>query len=250
MDSLRSIALVTGASSGLGAEFCRQLADRCDVIIGVARRLDRLQSLGMELAQKVEFHPLQADLTQLEGVAAVMEALRQKGPVNYLINNAGFSTFGAFPDLPVTGQRKMVDLHVDASLTLCRAAIPFMRDLGSGAIINVSSLAALVPASGLAVYAASKSFLNTFSQRLQGELEGTGIEVQALCPGYIHTEFHEALKPHGFDEGRVAPEMWMSPKAVVSASLAALGTGQVIVIPGEINRALVREELRKQLDAI
>ena len=125
-----------------------------------------------ELAGRAQVHPVEADLNTVEGVARAMEALRQKGPVDYLVNNAGFGTFGFFPDLGIEGQRDMVSLHIDASITLCRAAIPFMRERGRGHIINVSSVGAFLPSPGIAVYGATKAFLNFFSLALQAELDG------------------------------------------------------------------------------
>ncbi len=142
MSDHKITALVTGASAGLGTEFCRQLAQRCDAIIAVARRGERLAALADELADSVELHVVVADLGSIEGVARTMEAIRQQGPVDYLVNNAGFATFGQFAELPIDGQRGMVDLHIDATITLCRAAIPFMLEQGSGYIINVSSIGA------------------------------------------------------------------------------------------------------------
>lgn len=250
MSEHKITALVTGASAGLGAEFCRQLAQRCDVIIGVARRREPLAALAAELAGSVEMHLVEADLGTIEGVAATMEVIRQKGPVDYLVNNAGFSTFGHFTDLPIDSQRDMVSLHNDTSITLCRAAIPFMRELGGGHIINVSSVGAFVPGKGLAVYGATKAFLNYYSQALQAELTGTGIEVQALCPGYTRTDFHQPMKDAGFDHSRIPQEMWMSADEVVAISLAALGKGQVLVVPGEGNKALARMGLQQQLDSL
>ena len=132
MTGHKSTALVTGASAGLGVDFCRQLAERCDVIIAVARRRERLEQLAEELSGRAEVHPVEADLTTVEGVARTMEALRQQGPVDYLVNNAGFGTFGAFPDVdnaafaeyqtnfltPRMVQRVVVDgLSVDDAVT-------------------------------------------------------------------------------------------------------------------------------------
>ena len=250
MSEHKITALVTGASSGLGAEFCRQLAQRCDVIIAVARRGERLAALAEELADCVELHVVVADLGSIEGVARTMEAMRQQGPVDYLVNNAGYSTFGQFADLPIDSQRGMVNLHVDTSITLCRAAVPFMRERGGGTIINVSSIGAFLPGKGLAVYGATKAFLNCYSQALQAELADTGIEVQALCPGYTRTDFQAPLVEAGFDSSRIPDEMWMNADEVVAASLAALGSGQVLVVPGEANQALVRMGLQQQLDAL
>ncbi len=243
-------ALVTGASSGLGAEFCRQLAARCDRIIAVARRREPLQQLAADLARQTEVRPVAADLCTVEGVTRVVEALRQQGPVDYLVNNAGFSTFGQFADLGIDRQRDMLSLHADATITLCRAAVPFMRERSRGYIINVSSLGALVPIKGVAVYGATKAFINYFSQVLQQELAGTGIEVQSLCPGYVRTAFHDDMVELGFDRRRTPPEMWSDPPDVVAASLAALGTGRVVVVPGETGRAIARAALQQQLAAL
>jgi len=251
MTAPKVTALVTGASAGMGAEFCRQLAQRCDVIIAVARRRDRLEQLRQELAGRVEVHPIEADLNTVEGLARAMEALRQLGPVDYLVNNAGFSTFGDFSDQKIQAQRDMVGLHIDATITLCRAAVPFMRERGGGHIINVSSIGAFLPSRGLAVYGATKAFLNFFSQSLQLELAGTGIEVQALCPGYTHTEFHAEIEQTGFDKSRIPADMWMDADAVVAASLAALGSATVLVVPpGEKNVGFARMGLQNQLDAL
>lgn len=250
MSEHKVTALVTGASAGLGVEFCRQLADRCELIIAVARTGDKLDALASELAGSVELHCLQADLGTIEGVAKTMEAIRQKGPVDYLVNNAGFATYGHFTDLPIDSQRDMVNLHIDATITLCRAAVPFMQERGGGSIINVSSLATFLPGKGLTVYGATKAFLNYYSQALQAELAGTGIEVQALCPGYIRTQFHDTMTEEGFDKSAIPEEMWMNADEVVAASLAALGGAQVVVVPGETNRSLARLGLEQQLGSL
>ena len=250
MSGRKVTALVTGASAGLGAEFCRQLAPRCDVIIAVARRRERLAALASELADAVAVHCVHADLGTIEGVARVMEAMRQQGPVDYLVNNAGFGTFGHFDQLSIESQRSMVSVHIDASITLCRCAIPFMRELGGGTIINVSSLGTFVPGKGMAVYGATKAFLNYYSLALQAELAGTGIEVQALCPGFTRTEFHEPMAAQGFERDRIPQQMWMTAEAVVAASLAALGSAQVLVVPGTDNRDFARLGLQQQLDSL
>lgn len=248
MSEHKVTALVTGASAGLGAEFCRQLAPLCDVIIAVARRKERLEALASDLAGSVEVHCLEADLGTVAGVATTMEAIRQQGPVDYLVNNAGFSTFGHFDQLSIEGQREMVNLHVDACITLCRAAIPFMRELGGGKIINVSSMGTFIPSKGMAVYGASKAFLNYYSQALQAELAGSGIQVQALCPGFTRTEFHDSMAEDGFDRSRIPDQMWMNADAVVAASLAALGNGKVLVVPGDDNLDFARAGLQQQLN--
>jgi len=243
----KTTALVTGASAGIGAEFCRQLASRCEVIIATGRREEQLQALAAELADQVEVHPLVADLSGREGQTRVIEALRQKGPVDYLVNNAGFSTLGAFADLELDPQQEMVSVHIDATLALCWAAIPFMRERGGGAIINVSSLVSFSPFGQVAVYGASKVFLNHFSEALQQELEGSGIRVQSLCPGYTRSDFHGREAMAGFDPAAVPETMWMEAPEVVAESLAALEGDQVVVVAGEANREIARRGLSGQL---
>ena len=250
MAEAKTTALVTGASSGLGAEYCRQLAPRCDVIIAVARRGEHLAALAGELASQVRVEPVAADLTSIEGVARTLEALRQKGPADYLVNNAGFSTFGDFAANDIQDQRAMLSLHCDAVITLCRAAIPFMRERGGGHIINVSSVGAFLPGKGLAVYGATKAFLNYYSLALQAELAGTGIRVQALCPGYIRTGFHDEMAARGFDRQRIPAGMWSQAQDVVAQSLAALDGDDVLVVPGEGNLSLARQGLQQQLDSL
>lgn len=232
--------MVTGASSGLGEEYLRQLAPRCGRIIAVARRLDRPESLAEALApERAEILPLQADLSTLEGQARAVECIRQQGPLGMLVNNAGFGSFGAFVDGDIDSDLAMLRLHQDAVLLLTRAALPGMRDAGSGYIINVASVGGFLPMPGSAVYAATKSFLNSFSVSLQREVECHGIRVQSLCPGFTHTEIHDTATMQGFDKSRTADTLWMPVDAVVRESLAALDTGQVLVVPGEMNRAMV-----------
>jgi short-subunit dehydrogenase len=243
----KTIALVTGASAGIGAEFCRQLASSCDVIIATGRREDALQALAAELSDQVELHPVVADLAAREGRTRVIEALRQKGPVDYLVNNAGFGVIGGFDALELDAQQAMVSVHIDATMALCRAAIPFMRERGGGAIINVSSLGAFLPHSGAAVYGATKVFLNHFSEALQQELRDAGIRVQSLCPGYTRSEFHDRHEMESFSKEAVPEGMWMEASEVVAESLAALAGDQVIVVSGAANRQLAHQGLSGQL---
>lgn len=240
MSDEKTIALVTGASSGLGAEFCRALADRCDVIIAVGRRQERLDALAAELQGQAEVHTLAADLAGIEGVTRCIEMLRQKGPVDYLVNNAGFGLFGAFANCDLARSEDMVRVHIDATMALCRAALPFMLEKGQGTIINVSSIGAFLALPRNAVYSATKAFLNSFSQALQGEVGKAGIRVQCLCPGYVRTEIHGREGMDDFDPGRVADADWMEAEDVVAESLQALESKQVIVVPGERNREAVR----------
>jgi short-subunit dehydrogenase len=238
--SSETIALVTGASSGIGTEFCRQLADRCDRIIATGRRRQPLLALASELKQECEVVPLVADLATVEGQTRVVEALRQRGPVDYLVNNAGFCALGAFDTLELDPQQAMVRVHIDATLVLCRAAIPFMKERGGGAIINVSSLAAFEAHPLAPIYSASKAFLNNFSRSLHLDVEKSGMRVQALCPGFTITEFHDRETMAGFDRNWVPEQQWMDASQVVSISLSALEEGRVVVVPGEENLATAR----------
>ena len=209
-----------------------------------------MQALAKELQGKVEVHIVEADLISIEGVARAMEAIRQKGPLDYLINNAGFSTLGNFEGELIDSQHAMVNLHINATLSLCRAAIPFMREIGGGNIVNVSSIGAFTPYPGVAVYSATKAFLNSFSESLQAELAGSGIAVQALCPGYTRTEIHDTPTMDRFDKAVIPENYWMEVEEVVAASLDALGKGQLVVVPGEGNLKMAKKSLQKQLDAL
>lgn len=246
----KTVALVTGASSGIGEQYCRALAARCDRIVAVARRGERLQALADDLAGQVDVVPVVADLTTVEGVARTLEALRQRGPVRYLVNNAGFSTLGPVARSDIARELDMVRLHIDACVSLCRGALPFMLEAGAGYIVNVASIGAFVPMRSTAVYGACKAFLASYSQSLQEEVAAAGIAVQCLCPGLTHTGIHHTEDFAGFDKSRFPGAMWMDVPAVVDASLAALDSGRVLVVPGEHNVQLVREGLQRQLDSI
>lgn len=244
------IALVTGASSGLGAQYCRQLASRCKTIIAVGRRGEQLQALRTELEKYTRVYPVVADLATVEGVTRTVEALRQQGPVDLLINNAGFSTLGDFADSSLEVELQMVRLQVDAPLELVRAALPFMREQGGGAIINVASVGAYLELQKTAVYGGCKAFLLAFSRSLQAEVAAHGIRVQCLCPGLTRTEIHDTPHFAGFDKTRFPDALWMEADAVVAESLAALEGDEVAVIPGAMNREMVRANLQQQLQLL
>ncbi len=244
------IALVTGASSGLGEAFCRALAPRCKRIIAVARRGAALDALAAELAAEVEVIPVVADLASIEGCARTMEALRQRGPVSILVNNAGFGALGPFAESDITAQQAMVSVHIDASIQLCRAALPYMREQGGGSIINVGSVLALAAMTDTAVYSATKAFLASFSAILQEEERAHGIRVQCLCPGLTRTGFHEAEAFTGSALSDVPDAMWMTAEAVVAHSLEALLREEVVVVPGEGNRQMAQASLQRQLELL
>jgi short-subunit dehydrogenase len=229
-----NMALITGASSGIGAAFARQLAARGYNLLLVARRVERLAALAGELTQA---HPIKAeiqvvDLADPAAVGRLTGRVASLETLTLLVNNAGFGTTGRFAKIDLTGQLDMIHVHVLATVRLTRAALPGMIARDRGAIINVSSMAGFVPLPGNVTYCATKAYLTSFSQALQVELAGTGVQVQALCPGFTHTEFHGAMTAGHYDHARIPGWMWLPADEVVATSLRALERGRVVVIPG------------------
>jgi hypothetical protein len=232
--------LVTGASSGLGAAFARELARRGHDLILVARREERLSALAAELTGRhgvgVAIWP--ADLAApaaLEQVARRIEALPA---LDLLVNNAGVGEAAPFAKADPAHHAAMVALHVGAPVRLTHAALPAMLARGRGGVINVSSLAAFIALPGSVTYCATKAALVSFSRALDLETRPQGVRVQALCPGFMRTELHDPLDRARFDPARVPSFMWSSPEAVAQASLAGLEKGQAICVPGMQYRAI------------
>ncbi len=236
----RGRALITGASSGIGEEFARQLAAGGFDLTLVARREERLRALADELgaAHAIRADVLAADLSTDEGIDRVSRAIEQSADLTLLINNAGFGTRGDFMEVPLARHRDMIQVHIVATVALAKAALPGMTERGAGAIINVSSIASFFPSGGGATYTASKVYLNNFSEALAAELQGTGVKVQALCPGFTYSEFHETQEYAGFDRKQIPDVLWMPATDVVAESLAALHGDRVIVIPGRRYRGI------------
>jgi hypothetical protein len=234
-------ALITGASSGIGAAFARQLAVKGKNLILVARGKERLVNLANDLRQRygITTEILAADLSNLTDIEQVESRIGEIENLDMLVNNAGFGTVGRFGEIDLSRQIDMINVHIIAGVRLCRAALPGMIARHNGAIINVSSIAAFIPTPGNATYSATKAYLVTFSQALQTELAGTGVKVQALCPGFTYTEFHDSSEYEKFDRSQIPKMLWMSAEEVVRSSLKALGRSQVIYIPGLKNRLLV-----------
>jgi uncharacterized protein len=234
----RGRAIVTGASSGIGLAFVRRLAAGGYDLLIVARRTERLETLASELAQQygVAVEPLAADLAQPEGQDAVVARLESADDAAILVNNAGFGTWGTFASTDAARHLAMIDVHVIASVRLCRAVLPGMIARRRGAIVNVSSLAAFVPAPNNVTYCATKAYLVSFCQGLRTELHGSGVRVQALCPGFTHTDFHAAPDYAGFPGSRIPAALWATPDDVVDASLRALRRDQTVCVPGRLNQ--------------
>jgi len=231
-----SCALVTGASAGIGAEFARQLAPRCEVLVLVARRAERLVELAGELEEAhpgLRVMPLEADLTDPSARLQAVGHLLSKGLVpDLLINNAGMGDYGEFATSDWMKVEAMLRLNVEALTHLTHALLPTMIEQRAGAILNVSSLASIVPMPDFAVYAATKAYVTSFSEALRIEVREHGIRVMALCPGPVHTEFGEiAGRGPGTDFG--AREWFYVPQEqVVREALEGLAADKPRVYPG------------------
>jgi short-subunit dehydrogenase len=227
------LALITGASSGIGTAFAAQLARRRYDLLLVARRRDRLEQVAAELrlSQGVSVEILAADLTSDSDLARVEERIRSAGNLELLVNNAGFGTSGKFSHADLQGQDQMHRLHVLATLRLSHAALGGMVERDHGGIINVSSVAAFWQAPGNVSYCATKCWMNSFTEGLALELAATGsrVKMQALCPGYTLSEFHDTA---GMDRAKIPQWLWMGADEVVASSLEGLERGATVVVPG------------------
>lgn len=232
-------ALITGASSGIGAVFARRLAQLGYNVVLVARREDRLKQLAAELGDNYGIYAeaLVADLANPRDVQKVEDRLASSDSLTVLINNAGFGFGREFHELRREELDRMLDVHLKASIRLCHAAVPGLVQRGRGAVVNVSSIMGFMAIPGSETYCATKSFLTVFSKALARTTSGTGVTVQALCPGLTRTEFHEAAS-YKASAGDGKPWAWMSAREVVEASLAGLEQGKEVVVPGTLNQLI------------
>jgi len=228
---LKKVALVTGASAGLGVEFARQLSKRGHRLVLVARRKERLEKLAKELGNA---RAVAIDLSKANAAAKLIVDLEEKGEVvDLLVNNAGFGLIGRFAELDAKRLRQMIDLNVGVLTDLCRAVAPGMIERKSGGIINVASTAAFQPGPKMAVYFATKAFVLSFTEALHEELRPNGIKVSCLCPGPTHTEFGEVA---GFGGNGMFDHVAMGPVEVVEKGLAGLDKNRAVVVPGWMNK--------------
>jgi hypothetical protein len=229
-------ALVTGASGGIGEAFARQLAAQGADLVLVARSADALERLAAELHERngVRCVVVVADLTTDAGVAATAA---RAGDVDLLVNNAGYGISARFAETDPVHVDGMIRLNVLALAHLTRVALPAMLERGHGGIVNVSSVAGTYPSPSFATYNATKAFVTTFTESLAIEVRGTGVRVQALCPGLTRTRFQEVAGELGTE---TAPGfLWQDAREVVDASLAGLRHNAVVVTPGLHNKAFV-----------
>jgi short-subunit dehydrogenase len=241
-DTGKRVALISGASSGIGAAFARALAARGYALVLVARRRDRLEELAGALRRNggTSVEVLVADLAHDEDLEAVARKVASETQLELLVNNAGFGALGDYHEADLTRQMEMHRVHVLATVRLTHAALRGLVARGRGGVINVSSVAAFARMPGHTSYNATKAWMNAFTECLHLELKraGSPVRIQALCPGYTYTEFHDAL---GMDRGKVMPlrGFWMTAEFVVAESLKAFDRGAWLVVPGWRYRLLV-----------
>ena len=227
------VALITGASAGLGAEFARQLSKRGHRLVLVARRKERLDALAAELGKA---RAVAIDLSIPGAAAELMADIDNAGEqVELLINNAGFGLRGYFANQDPARLRQMIDLNCGVLAELCRAVLPQMIERRSGGILNVASTAAFQPGPGMAVYYATKAFVLSLSEALHEEAKPYGVKVSALCPGPTRTEFGDIA---GFSKSAALTRVSMDAEPVVRKGLEALEANKAVVITGALNRAV------------
>jgi short-subunit dehydrogenase len=228
---LKKVALITGASAGLGVEFARQLSKRGHRLVLAARRKDRLDALARELGNT---RAVAIDLSKANATAKLMADLEAAGEqVEILVNNAGFGLIGRFAELDSKRERQMIDLNVGALTDLCRAVAPGMIKRKSGAILNVASTAAFQPGPKMAVYFATKAFVLSFTEALHEELRPHGVKVTCLCPGPTRTEFGEVA---GFGGNGAFDKVAMEAGEVVEAGLKGMDRNRAVIVPGLVNK--------------
>jgi len=231
----QSTALITGASSGLGAEFARQLAPAAGTLILVARRCDRLEALKQELERPgLTIHCRCTDLSDERSVEELISWLTASGlQVNFLVNNAGLGDHGRFESSDWERVRQMLDVNIGALTRLTHSLLPMLKQQPHASILNVSSIAGFMPIPKLAVYAATKAYVTSFSEALRAELRGSGVRVTVLCPGPVSTEFGQVAERLSNPEPMPAPDAFKVPaQKVVSDALWAVERDRARAVPG------------------
>ena len=238
----RRLALVTGASAGIGAAFARILASHGYDLALTARRADRLDKLAEEISLRygVETLTVTADLAEPEAPAQILDFLTAHGrTVDVLINNAGYGLPGAYADTRWEDQRALIQVMVSAPSELAHRVLPGMLHRRFGRIVNVASLAGLVPgAAGHTLYGAVKAFMVRFSQSLHLETQAQGVHVSALCPGFTFSEFHDVAGTRAQITQSTPPWLWLGADEVAAAGYEAVEANRAICVPGAPNKAI------------
>jgi uncharacterized protein len=237
--STSSTALVTGASSGIGAAIATELASRGHAVALVARREERLRSLATEIESEhgVTAEAIACDLAEQPERERLVDELRSRGrAVEVLVNNAGFGLQSDFATSPRERMVGMVRINVEAVVDLTSMFLTGMLERGRGSVINIASTAAFQPLPGSAVYAATKSFVLSFSEAVNEEMRGSGVGVTAVCPGPVRTEFTEVAGMGGIED-RTPGAAWMSAEDIARHAIDGADHGKRVVVPGALNRA-------------
>ncbi|MDO4550483.1 MAG: SDR family NAD(P)-dependent oxidoreductase [Planctomycetia bacterium] len=235
---LNPLAVITGASSGLGMAYARQLATKGFNLMLIARRKFVLESLKEELEkshQNISVEIVQADLSLLDDIRMLEEKIANSERLLFMINNAGFGVEGVFPEINVEKNTEMITVHNTAVMRLARAAMIPMKVQGKGFLINVASSAGFLASRGAVIYCATKAFIISFSRSLQCDCHKDGIHVQALCPGFVRTGFHDTDSMAGSPIKESVPGwLWLQADWVVKKSLSQVQKNffrRVIYIP-------------------
>ena len=236
-------ALVTGASSGIGETFARELANRNTNLVLIARSQDKLEQLASELTSKhqIKTEVIVQDLTEPGAGQVVFDRVQAKGlSIDLLINNAGFGDYGAFSDRDLSKHMAMVQLNITVLLELTGLFLPEMQELGSGGIINISSIAGFQPLPYMSVYAATKAFVLNFSEALWAENKDLGVHILAVCPGPTESEFFKRADfPNKFAKGNGNSNSMASSEEVVKQALKAMDQKQSTLVTGGISNQLL-----------
>jgi short-subunit dehydrogenase len=236
----RPVALVTGASAGIGVELARQLAVDHDLIL-TARRAEQLHALAEELQRTgAKCHVFPADLAEPAAPRQLFDAISAAGlAVDVLVNNAGFGDLGAFARADLAKMLRMIQVNVTALTELTGLFLPGMLSRNRGRILNVGSIAGFQAGPFMAVYYATKAYVNSFSEALHSELRDTGVTVTVLCPGPVSTEFGSVAGFQPTPKGAFSAGQSLGAKPVAAAGLRAMRNGQRMVVPGWRNRLLL-----------
>jgi short-subunit dehydrogenase len=235
------IALITGATSGIGAAFAKKYASMGYDLMITGRRLDKITRLAEEIRETngVNVEIITAELSDQKDVDAIIDEAKGKN-IQVLINNAGFGMNTLFQKGDLNLYKTMIDVHILAPVRLIYAILPAMIQRASGTIINVSSESAFLLIPKNAVYSGTKSFLKNFTEALALDLKGTGIQVQALCPGLTRSDFHEKMGIRKAKQVNRGVIKWALPDKVVQESLNDLAKNRVVCIPGMYEKVLIK----------